>query len=89
MATSNTAGAVGNTYQFDAFGMSIASSGSIANTYLYSGERFDSNLNLYHLRARYYNQSTGRFETVDPNLGEIFNPSTLGGWPILNLVIRS
>lgn len=75
--TTNTAGTVGNIYQFDAFGMPIASSGTIANTYLYSGERFDSSLNLYHLRARYYNQATGRFETMDPELGEIFNPSTL------------
>lgn len=34
--TTNTAGTVGNTYQFDAFGMSVASTGTIANTYLYS-----------------------------------------------------
>jgi len=64
--TTNTAGTVGNTYQFDAFGMNIASTGTIANTYLYSGERFDSNLNLYELRARFYNMLTGRFETMDP-----------------------
>ena len=63
--TTSTAGAVGNTYQFDAFGAPIASTGTIANTYLYSGERFDSNLNLYQLRARYYNMLTGRFETMD------------------------
>jgi RHS repeat-associated protein len=75
--TTNTAGTVGNTYQFDAFGMNIASTGTIANTYLYSGERFDSNLNLYHLRARYYNMLTGRFETMDPKLGNILNPGTL------------
>jgi RHS repeat-associated protein len=79
---------VGNTYQFDAFGMSIASAGTIANTYLYSGERFDSNINLYHLRARYYNMLTGRFETMDPDketccalrtsqVGNIFDPSSL------------
>ena len=35
-----------------------------------SGERFDSSLNLYHLRARYYNMLTGRFETMDPLPGE-------------------
>jgi RHS repeat-associated protein len=64
--TTNTAGTVGNTYQYDAFGMPIASTGAIANTYLYSGERFDSNINLYHLRARFYNALTGRFETMDP-----------------------
>jgi len=75
--TTNTAGTIGNAYQFDGFGMPIASSGSIANTYLYSGERFDSNLNLYHLRARYYNQATGRFETMDPAPGDILNPATL------------
>ena len=68
---------MGNTYQFDAFGMPVASTGTTANTYLYSGERYDSNLNLYHLRARYYNQATGRFETMDPYQGTIFNPGTL------------
>ena len=81
--TTNTAGTVGNTYQFDAFGMPVASTGAIANTYLYSGERFDSNINLYQLRARFYNILTGRFETMDPELGKIFNPGTLGGWPTL------
>jgi RHS repeat-associated protein len=84
----NTAGTVGNTYQYDAFGMPIASTGSIANTYLYSGERFDSSLNLYQLRARYYNMLTGRFETMDPGketccalptsrVGNIFDPASL------------
>jgi RHS repeat-associated protein len=75
--TSNTAGTVGNTYQFDVFGMPVANSGTVANAYLYSGERFDSNLNLYQLRARYYNQATGRFETMDPELGKIFSPGSL------------
>jgi len=73
----STTGVLGNTYQFDAFGMPIASTGSIGNAYLYSGERFDSSLNLYHLRARYYNQATGRFETMDPVAGKIFDPKTL------------
>jgi RHS repeat-associated protein len=86
--TTNTAGTVGNTYQYDAFGMPIASAGTTANTYLYSGERFDSNLNLYQLRARYYNILTGRFMTMDPGkegccalrasqVGNIFDPATL------------
>jgi RHS repeat-associated protein len=86
--TTNTAGTVGNTYTFDAFGAVIASTGTIANSYLYSGERFDSNLNLYQLRARYYNMLTGRFETMDPGkesccalrasqVGNIFDPATL------------
>ncbi|HEY4902823.1 MAG TPA: RHS repeat-associated core domain-containing protein [Candidatus Sulfotelmatobacter sp.] len=73
----STTGVLGNTYQFDSFGMPIASAGTTANTYLYSGERFDQNIGLYHLRARYYNQGTGRFETMDPDLGNIFDPGTL------------
>ena len=74
--TSST-GTVGNTYQFDAFGMPVASTGTTANTYLYSGERFIQSIGLYHLRARYYNQATGRFETTDPEPHTIFNPGAL------------
>src|SRR5712692_9975240 len=37
----NVSGTVTDTYQYDAFGMPIASSGTTANNYLYSGEQFD------------------------------------------------
>jgi RHS repeat-associated protein len=57
--------------------MPIASTGTTANNYLYSGERFDSNLNLYDLRARFYKMLTGRFETMDPAAGKITDPRTL------------
>jgi RHS repeat-associated protein len=62
----NSAGAITDSYTFDAFGAQIATTGTTTNPYLYGGERFDSGLNLYHLRARYYNMLTGRFETMDP-----------------------
>jgi RHS repeat-associated protein len=73
----NTAGSVTDTYQFDAFGAQIASTGTTPNPYLYSGERFDQNIGLYHLRARYYNVLTGRFETMDPYKGTILDPGSL------------
>jgi RHS repeat-associated protein len=73
----NASGTITDTYTFDAFGMLIASTGTTPNPYLYSGGRFDSNLSLYHLRARYYNPLTGRFETMDPYVGNIANPVTL------------
>jgi len=73
----NAAGAITDSYTFDAFGAPIASTGTTPNPYLYSGERFDSSLNLYHLRARYYNALTGRFETMDPAAGKITDPATL------------
>jgi len=62
----NSAGTITDTYTFDAFGAQIASTGTTSNPYLYSGEHFDSALNLYHLRARYYNMLTGRFMSMDP-----------------------
>jgi RHS repeat-associated protein len=73
----SSAGAVTDTYTFDAFGAQIATTGTTPNPYLYSGERFDSSLSLYHLRARYYNPLTGRFETMDPVGGNLFDPATL------------
>jgi len=74
---SNTPGALSDTYQFDTFGNQIASTGTTLNNYLFSAEQFDRNLSLYHLRARYYNVLTGRFETMDPYQGDIQQPPTL------------
>lgn len=62
----NSAGAITDSYDFDAFGMPIRTSGTTANQFLYSGERYDSNIGLYDLRARYLNQATGRFWSRDP-----------------------
>jgi RHS repeat-associated protein len=61
----NTAPSITDGYDFDAFGMPIRSSGTTPNQFLYSGERYDSSIGLYDLRARYLNQATGRFWTRD------------------------
>ena len=70
----NAAGAVTDTYDYDAFGNLINSSGATPNNYLYSGEQFDSDLRLYYLRARYYNPVTGRFLSRDANPGDTTTP---------------
>ena len=62
----NAAGAVTDSYEYDAFGNKVASTGTTPNNYLYRGEQYDPDLNLYYLRARYYNQFAGRFLNVDP-----------------------
>ncbi|HYU47895.1 MAG TPA: RHS repeat-associated core domain-containing protein [Terriglobales bacterium] len=62
----NTAGAITDSYTFDAFGMPITMTGTTPNNFLYSGEQFDSSTGLYYLRARYFNAATGRFMTMDP-----------------------
>jgi RHS repeat-associated protein len=65
------AGTVTDTYDYDAFGMPITTSGSTPNDFLYSGEQYDSALGLYYLRARYYNPATGRFWSRDPVEGKL------------------
>jgi len=73
----NSAGAVTDSYEYDAFGNLIASTGSTPNAYLYRGERYDADLGLYYLRARWYNPVTGRFMTRDPDSGSIYDPASL------------
>jgi RHS repeat-associated protein len=45
--------------------MPIRATGTTPNPFLYTGERLDNGTGLYDLRARYYNQTTGRFWTRD------------------------
>jgi len=59
------AGAVTDTYTYDAFGNTVAQTGSTPNEFLYRGEQFDAALVMYYLRARYYLPRTGRFLTAD------------------------
>jgi RHS repeat-associated protein len=63
-----------DTYDYDAFGNLIHSTGTTANNYLFAGEQFDPDLNLYYNRARYLNTSTGRFWSMDTEEGGDQNP---------------
>ena len=82
----NTAGAITDNYEYDAFGNSFSTGAKTPSNYLYRGEQYDSDLGLYYLRARYYNPLTGRFLSRDPkdfrvpDRGSV-NPSPSGdGW---------
>ena len=66
----NAADGVTDTYDYDAFGNKVNSTGTTPNNYLYRGEQYDPDLGLYYLRARYYNPATGRFLNVDPLAGQ-------------------
>jgi RHS repeat-associated protein len=70
-------GQVTDTYDYDAYGNLTSSSGTTPNFYLYSGERFDQDLGVYHLRARSYDQRRGRFTSMDPFAGYTAAPQTL------------
>lgn len=73
LVTDNT-GASQATYTFDAYGNLTASSGSITNPFGFAGEYRDAESNLYYLRARYYDASTGQFVSGDPAVSSTRSP---------------
>jgi len=62
---SSSAGALTQTYTFDSFGNQTASSGSLTNSFRYTGREFDAETSLYYYRARYYDPNAGRFMSED------------------------
>ena len=74
--TSST-GAITDTYDYDAFGSLIASTGSTPNNYRFAGEQFDPLLGIYYNRARYYDQRQGRFWSMDKHRVLPSDPATI------------
>src|SRR5258708_2396411 len=70
-------GAISDTYDYDAFGNLISSTGTTFNNYLFAGEQFDPALGIYYNRARYYDQRQGRFWTIDTLDGDPASPLSL------------
>jgi RHS repeat-associated protein len=63
---SNAAGSIANTYTYDSYGNLTASTGSLVNSFRYTGRESDAETGLYYYRARYYDPSAGRFLSEDP-----------------------
>lgn len=70
-------GVVTDTFSYDAFGNLIDRTGNTPNLYLYAGEQYDPDLNLYYNRARYLNVGTGRFWNMDSFEGSKSDPRSL------------
>ena len=62
----NGSGTLTQSYTFDSFGKQTASSGSVVNAFQYTGRELDSETGLQFNRARYYDQTIGRFLSEDP-----------------------
>jgi RHS repeat-associated protein len=66
-----------STYDYDAFGRLLDSTGSVNNSYLFAGEQYDNNIDSYYLRQRYYDFNTGRFTQGDFFEGDLEIPISL------------
>jgi RHS repeat-associated protein len=73
----NAAGAVTDSWTYDAYGDTTRLSGTTVNPFLYDGQEQDNNTGLYYLRARYYNARDGRFLSQDPLDGDDNDPISL------------
>ena len=65
----DTNGEVVATYNYDAFGNTIASTGTVENPFRFTGNvgyYWDEELQTYHIRARNYQPTTGRWTNQDP-----------------------
>lgn len=83
-ALTDATGTLTDSYAYDAYGDIIARSGSTSNAYQYAGEQYDADLGLYYNRARYYDQSAGRFSQMDSYLGRDNDPITLNKYAYAN-----
>ena len=73
----DNSGAVTDTFDYDAFGVLIGRTGTTANSYLYRSQQFDGDLGFYYNRARYYDQTRGRFLSRDEFDGSPSEPRSL------------
>jgi RHS repeat-associated protein len=63
----NDSGTIQNHITYDSFGQVISQSNPAAATrYLFTGREFNSDLELYYYRARFYDPAVGRFLSEDP-----------------------
>ncbi len=76
-ALADAAGAATDTYDYDAFGILIHSTGTTPNEFRFAGEQFDADAGIYYNRARYFNQATGRFWSMDMVEGDPHAPLSL------------
>ncbi len=76
-ALTDATGAVTDTYDYDAWGNLLHSTGTTENEFLYASEQYDADLHLYYNRSRYLNTVTGRFWTMDTYEGDPQSPQSL------------
>jgi RHS repeat-associated protein len=62
----DSAGAVVNSYTYDAYGQRLTATEGVEIAYGYTGREYDAESGLMYYRARVYDTATGRFLQTDP-----------------------
>ncbi len=62
----DNSGVVANSYVYGSYGRRLSVVEGVIQPYSYTGREYDDESGLYFYRARYYDQSTGRFLSEDP-----------------------
>lgn len=62
---SNSSSTLANTYTYESYGKLTASTGTVTNPFQYTGRELDPETGIYEYRARYYDQTVGRFLSED------------------------
>ena len=73
----NAAGTVTDAYWYDSFGVGLSHTGTTTNPFLFNAQQYDAPTGTYFLRARYYDQNSGRFLSQDPYSGSNDDPVSL------------
>jgi RHS repeat-associated protein len=77
----DSAGAITDRMSYDAYGIKLGTSSTVlspqASDLGYSGEQYDNSLQMAYHRARYYDQSAGLWNRLDPYSGNHSDPQSL------------
>ncbi|HSX44454.1 MAG TPA: RHS repeat-associated core domain-containing protein [Candidatus Saccharimonadales bacterium] len=79
--TTNNIGTTLHAYTYDPYGNVVSGSGS---NYSFQEQQQNSQNNLYYLRARYYDPTTGSFTSRDPQSGNLADTQTQNGYSYAN-----
>ncbi|MFA6486189.1 MAG: CARDB domain-containing protein [Candidatus Magasanikbacteria bacterium] len=76
----NSTGQTVAEYEYEPFGATMGYAGTYDTNYLFTGQEFDPESELYYYNARYYNPTLGRFISRDKSSGRFGDSLTRNGY---------
>ena len=73
----NNSGVIVSKFDYDAFGNIINQTGSVISNFRYKGYYYDTDIELYYLKSRFYSSELCRF--ISPDSVNYLDPSSING----------